>query len=120
MFQLQAGIFRKQALKSYYIMKKTNLPPGARELTMEEAKREGIPGTIIEEGDTCLAVASCPNGRHLECTGDKYKCTIHMVGSGVIGIKCNDRFQGCDGSTSGASLGGMTDKSHMPINGNKL
>lgn len=101
-------------------MKKTNLPPGAREVTMEEAKREGIPGTIIVDGDTCLAVASCPNGRHLECQGSKGNCTIHMVGSGVIGIKCDDVFHDCSGTSSGTGFSGRVDKNHMPIDGNKL
>lgn len=66
-------------------MKNANLPPGVRELTMEEAKREGIPGSIVVEGDTCRATAYCSNGENVSCSGKIYNCTIHMIGSGVTG-----------------------------------
>ena len=101
-------------------MKNANLPPGARELTMEEAKREGVPGSIVVDGNKCYVTAQCPNGKEVKCNGDIYTCTIHMVGSGVVGVKCNDKFESCSGSTSGTGFGSMSDKSHMPINGNKL
>lgn len=98
-------------------MKKTNLPPGARELTMEEAKREGSDDySITVEGNKCFAKAKCPNGKEVKCSGSIYNCTVHLVGSGVIGVKCDDVFHDCSGTT----FSGVTDKSHMPINGNKL
>ncbi|MDE6609970.1 MAG: hypothetical protein K2K33_05360, partial [Muribaculaceae bacterium] len=79
-----------------------------------------LAGPIVVEGDKCYVTAQCPNGKEVKCNGDIYTCTIHMVGSGVVGVKCNDKFESCSGSTFGTGFGSMNDKSHMPINGNKL
>lgn len=103
--------------KNLFDYEECRFAPGARVLTMEEAKREGSDDySIVVKGDKCFATAKCSNGKQVSCSGSIYNCTVHMIGSGITGVKCDDVFHDC----SGAGTSDMSDKSHMPINGNKL